>query len=160
MKCFKCEHVNTAGSQFCSKCGRDFHSKKNNHKKSQPDTQKFPEEQAVSMYNARLQEKKYNSAFVAIVYLFAVGLTYYINAKDMHAFLIISGIISMFALVGFFQRKHMTYDYYYTIPTSKDINGQHQCILCGNKGIYKSTIYRTSTVVHSCSKCSQPLFYN
>lgn len=54
--------------------------------------------------------------------------------------------------------QRLTVDEYKALPGSTDRDGNHRCIACGNKGIHRRTIYRTTTTVAACSKCEQPLW--
>lgn len=54
--------------------------------------------------------------------------------------------------------QRLTVDEYKSLPGSTDSHGHHRCIACGNKGIYRRTIYRTTTTLAACSKCEQPLW--
>ena len=49
---------------------------------------------------------------------------------------------------------------YYTVPGSKDINGEHRCIWCGHRGIYRHGEYRTNNEHAACSKCKTSLWTN
>jgi predicted RNA-binding Zn-ribbon protein involved in translation (DUF1610 family) len=42
---------------------------------------------------------------------------------------------------------------YYTVPGSRDADGEHRCISCGHRGIYRKGEYRSNTVEAHCSKC-------
>jgi hypothetical protein len=48
--------------------------------------------------------------------------------------------------------------HYYGIPGSRDARGEHRCIHCGNKGIYRKGKYKTDNVYANCSKCQHFLF--
>ncbi len=65
------------------------------------------------------------------------------------------GFLTLFAFSGFMW--NMTERQYYSLPGTGSPS-QHRCVLCGNKGIYRSTIYKTNTVRHICSKCRTELF--
>jgi hypothetical protein len=47
---------------------------------------------------------------------------------------------------------------YYTVPGSRDGNGEHRCIHCGHRGIHRSTEYKTTTTYARCSKCRETLW--
>lgn len=48
---------------------------------------------------------------------------------------------------------------YYSFTGSRTVNGDHQCLFCGHKGIYKKGEYGTQNVYASCSKCKKQLFH-
>lgn len=47
---------------------------------------------------------------------------------------------------------------YHSLAGSKNERKDHQCLFCGHPGIYRSTIYKSNTVVCRCSKCKEILF--
>jgi cold shock CspA family protein/predicted RNA-binding Zn-ribbon protein involved in translation (DUF1610 family) len=47
---------------------------------------------------------------------------------------------------------------YYTIPNSRDQGGNHRCIACGAKGIYRRTPYKSNSTLADCSKCGFELW--
>lgn len=47
---------------------------------------------------------------------------------------------------------------YYKFSGTLDNNGNHKCVSCGHKGIYRSKIYRTNIIICKCSKCKYELF--
>lgn len=47
---------------------------------------------------------------------------------------------------------------YYRLPGTQGVDGEHRCVMCGWRGIYRSTIYKTQTVTASCAKCKTHLF--
>ncbi|ATB42945.1 hypothetical protein CYFUS_008424 [Cystobacter fuscus] len=48
---------------------------------------------------------------------------------------------------------------YYSIPHSNDAEGEHRCIFCGNRGIWRKGVCRTNDKIANCSKCKAQLFY-
>lgn len=51
-------------------------------------------------------------------------------------------------------RRH----HYYSLPHSRDDDGEHRCISCGYPGIYRQGEYRSNAVYASCAKCGEPLY--
>lgn len=54
--------------------------------------------------------------------------------------------------------KFLNQKSYYTVPGSRDVHGDHRCLRCGGKGIYRSTQYQTTTTRAVCSKCKLPFW--
>jgi ribosomal protein L37AE/L43A len=157
MKCFDCNHENEKGSKFCSNCGKSFKPKNNSNK----DSHAYPNQNAIKMHADRLQERA-NSPFKMIV-LYAVTLIFmlFVTSGNLKFFAISAIVLGLLCLTLYFKiKKAVVEDFYYTIPSSKDEQGNHRCIFCGNKGIHKSTIYRTSITVNTCTKCRKQLFVN
>ena len=157
MKCFKCEHENTKGSKFCSNCGKDFYKKKQVEKETVK-TLTYPNAEAIKLHEARLQEKAYNSTILWSIYIVILFLIFIFSAGSIGAFILGALFALAFVLPFILARKAVTPEYYYSLPGSKNSNGEHTCIFCGNKGIYRSTIYKTTTTVNACSKCKKTLF--
>jgi cold shock CspA family protein/predicted RNA-binding Zn-ribbon protein involved in translation (DUF1610 family) len=76
----------------------------------------------------------------------------------------VSFVVSVFgALFGlcYFKtpvKTRMSKSAYYTIPHSKDEHGNHRCLVCAAKGIYRSKPYQTVTTIADCSKCGFELW--
>ncbi|WP_041930375.1 hypothetical protein [Methylibium petroleiphilum] len=47
---------------------------------------------------------------------------------------------------------------YVALPGAQGPDGEHACIACGHRGIYRRTVYKTTTTLADCSKCEQPLW--
>lgn len=160
MKCFKCQHENAPGSKFCSNCGKNFHGKnfQQNHHKSSQDL--YPDEKAIKMHADRLKERSFSNFTAWIFYIIVLLVTFIFSLPNLILFLFIAfvALIVPFTIISI--TKVVTEQYYYTLPNSKDSHEQHHCIFCGHKGIYKSTIYKTSTTVNTCSKCKKILFHS
>lgn len=171
MQCFDCNHINEKNSKFCSNCGKKFNKRKGNtsnntankndmnFQDSHNHKSVYPNKQAVTLHEAKQQEKAYNS--VAVIVIFSIILVLVIlMTQNLLGSCIGAFFVAIFFFTLLFAKKSVTEQYYYTLPGSRDSEKNHKCIFCGNKGIYKSTIYQTNTVVNSCSKCQKPLFRN
>lgn len=154
MKCFDCNHINERNSNFCSKCGKDFKAKKRQNN----DKQTYPDINAVKMHEDKLKEKSVSPITVTILYIIALLVAFFLGGGELISVVVAAIFIFPFALIGYCARKPVKENFYYTIPTSRDVNGNHRCIFCGNKGIHKSTIYRTTTTSNNCTSCRKQLF--
>lgn len=160
MKCFKCGHENTKGSKFCSNCGKDFHKKKLQVEKETIHSHNYPNVEAIKLHEEKLKERVYNPIFLWILYIVIVIGVFIFCAGNIVAFILGALGALAFILPFILATKTITPEYYYSLPGSKNSQGDHTCIFCGNKGIYKSTIYKTTTTINACSKCKKPLFHN
>lgn len=160
MKCFKCNHENTKGSRFCSNCGKDFHKKKTQVEKDTIKSVTYPNEEAVNLHAAKQKERAYNSTILWLIYIAIIFLIFIFSGGNIGAFILGSLVALAFILPLILATKNVTSEYYYSLPGSKNLHGEHTCIFCGNRGIYKSTIYKTNITVNACSKCKKPLFNN
>lgn len=71
----------------------------------------------------------------------------------------VGGAVSLTSLAVAYYAKWDEVDYY-TVPGSKDINGEHRCIWCGHRGIYRHGEYKTNNEHAACSKCKTSLWTN
>lgn len=173
MKCFKCQHDNPNKSNFCSKCGKKFQSK--NYKDIQlnnGEKEKFiqsniiyPQQESINALKL-IKEKKSSMinkiwfGYVTIISTLAI-INIFVHIEGYTQFFIFFGIfLTILILVLTQNMQRLSENQYYSIPISLDEKEQHRCIFCGNKGIYKSTIYKTNTTVNACSKCKEVLFHN
>lgn len=142
-------------------CGFDFekHHKKQNLKNKhihQSIKQQFEQSsEDIKLYSEQISKRRMNHFYVWST-IAAIAFTICTLFYDTSINFII-GFVFILVCLNIFQLK-LTKNQYYSLKSSRNKNGEHQCIFCGNKGIYKSTIYKTSSVVHKCSKCQQTLF--
>lgn len=69
-------------------------------------------------------------------------------------FVVIIGVILILASA----KTHLNSQQYHSLCDSKTLSGEHQCIFCGNNGIYRSSPHKTNITECRCSKCKQHLF--
>lgn len=70
----------------------------------------------------------------------------------------IFGLLGLIASINIFNNAHWTNDEYYSLPGSRDANGKHRCIHCGQIGIFNRGEYATNNKHSDCSKCETHLF--
>ena len=112
--------------------------------------------------NDRLASKAKLAFFLSISFAAAA----YVGYKANFPLGILAGMV-VFAFILFFVsmsfaassgRSWYTPTEYYSIAGSRFENGEHRCIHCGHKGIWRKGRYRTSNVYSFCSKCRKPLY--
>lgn len=69
------------------------------------------------------------------------------------------GALSVMLLIGVltYVRRIRMKDYY-GLPHSRDADGEHRCIFCGNRGVWRRGEYRTENTHAHCSKCQEHLY--
>ncbi len=77
--------------------------------------------------------------------------------QDFWPACVVIGFISFLVLAladvsGFSEQE------YYSIPGTKDGSGEHRCIYCGHRGIYRHGQYKTNNEYADCSKCKKNLW--
>jgi hypothetical protein len=75
---------------------------------------------------------------------------------------VFGGIIGLWVL-AFIWQWHMPVGRiseieYRTLPGSTDAAGQHRCVYCGKRGIYRRGAYASNSTWHECTGCRKHLF--
>lgn len=160
--CTQCGHALRDADRFCGKCGAP--------------TDQSPRRPAAGRTNAHtpaLQTPEGRQAYDAIVArkrsvsrgVTGVGLTSALLLATAGYWVAPNGtlygaaaLVGVVTLVVAASVRRWSEKLYYTIPGSKDQNGEHRCIHCGHRGIYRHTQYKTTTTEADCSKCKAPLW--
>lgn len=98
--------------------------------------------------------KKHKYLTGTLIFLVFSLIASFLFFKEALIFVFIIGIILILSSL----KTHLNSHQYHLLVDSKSLNGKHQCIFCGNKGIYRSTPYRTNITECRCSKCKEHLF--
>lgn len=172
--CRKCGFRVEDGDAFCSKCGtklttesiqsasstrrqRGSYHDDNSRKSIVPAMQ-------TTEGRARFEaiEKKYDTrrnvyySIAIICVILACVIAYQFQGELLWILPVIIGIIAI--LIA--SNLGWTEADYYSIPGSKDSNGEHRCIHCGHRGIYRHGEYKTNNEHAKCSKCKEHLWTN
>lgn len=166
MQCFFCNAVSTVEANFCGTCGRHFRSQAdhgNRPKDARWSNMKspYPHDESINQWH----ELKRQRLSLALTWVGVLGLSailigrFYLGSN-------LSSLISFFPVVFgliiginvFIYVKRVRGKHYYGIAHSRDNNGNHRCIFCGNRGIYKQGEYKTNNTHCHCSKCEKLLY--
>lgn len=74
---------------------------------------------------------------------------------------LVSGGVALLCAGRFWRdlRRHVWAEAeYYLVDGSRDLDGRHQCIWCGGRGVHRRTEYKTTHVVAKCTSCGQGLW--
>lgn len=187
-KCYDCNHTLEQGVSFCSNCGRKIVSKKDREKVQQQKEKKqlelFKNQRLVSLAQfqalhlqiqddakkenkeIRIRSKKifWRCCFFLLLGGFVVEKFAptknedYISVAAVILAVNLTYVAIMYLFTSGDGKRWLTANEYYSIVHSRYRNGQHRCIKCGSKGIYKSTPYRSNRTNCQCSKCSFPFY--
>lgn len=91
-------------------------------------------------------------AFILFVVLIISLFAYF---KYEIAGAIFFSVVIIFVLDRFLRKNESDY---YALPFSRDEQGNHRCIFCGNPGIYRHGKYKSTTRYADCSKCKKNLW--
>lgn len=167
--CFDCSAELLDAAAFCHKCGRQITGK---HRQSTLPTKERREtdEQLFAKSKAELDDLKlriYKSAernnlsMLALVLLFggAAVLIFNSGSNNSGAYAAGAGVLAFLAFKGLAAKdRWLVENEYYSLSDSRDKNGEHRCIFCGGRGIYRKGEYASNVVYAGCSKCKSPLF--
>ena len=143
--CPECGNKRGHNTNVCS-CGFQYHKqRKNFFTPNENDIKNFKETKC----NKRKKYLMINSIIGTI------ALTVSIVAYQMAIpFVAIISLILILAALS----CQLTNKQYHSLKGTINDSGEHQCVFCGNKGIYKSTPYKTNITECRCSKCKEHLF--
>lgn len=184
-KCFDCGAEFQPGARFCSQCGRNFraatggrrrepqkaaspqgappHSEsilraENGGRHREPPKAAspqgdYPYSESIDAWEA-LKASKRNTA----MWIFAVGAVLTVAATAVFGVTaaMVGGVMTLIVIMI---SMRVSASAYYAIPHSLDAKGEHRCIFCGNRGIWRKGVYRTNNKIANCSKCKAELFY-
>ncbi len=143
--CPECGSKRGNNTNLCS-CGFQYNKpKKNFFTPNEEDIKKFKEKKC----NKRKKYLIINSIISMVSLIIA-----YIAFHEALPFVAIVGIIIILAALG----CQLTNKQYHELVGTQNNSGEHQCVFCGHKGIYRSTPYKTNITECRCSKCKEHLF--
>jgi hypothetical protein len=160
MQCFTCDTVCPPNANFCPSCGRNFRPRATHQavapnesgERRRPNA--YPHEASLAQWHALTRSKTTKALLWASPLLALGGLSLWV-IRDWWFVPFVALILSINAFV--YMRRVRPAEYY-AIPHSSDAQGQHRCIFCGNRGIYKKGEYKTNNTHSHCSKCEELLF--
>ncbi|WP_375766935.1 zinc ribbon domain-containing protein [Archangium gephyra] len=157
-KCFDCGAECQPDARFCPQCGRNFRAAKGGRGRKPPEAASprgggYPHSESIDAWE-ELKASKRNRA----MWIFAVGagLTAVATASVGFEAAPFGGVLTLIVIM---LSMRVSASNYYSIPHSNDAEGEHRCIFCGNRGIWRKGIYRTNDKIANCSKCKAQLFY-
>jgi hypothetical protein len=170
VKCSTCHAECTTGAFFCSRCGCAISSQgqPSPAATAAPDRRlpnAYPYPESLVAWKA-VKTRNLKAAFIwgglgvaaAVAVGFAMGgLEAALNGElTLGAFAAFATLIATTWVVTWVHR--VSSRDYYLLPHARDASGEHRCIFCGNRGIYRRGQYKTNNTLSSCSKCQQHLF--
>lgn len=90
---------------------------------------------------------------VAAVVLLVVAWVYVQGTGKL-----VATVFLFIVYVNYGRSTYMSQSEYYSIPGSTDDRGEHLCVHCGNRGIFRKGKYKTNNSYANCSKCQGRLF--
>lgn len=170
-KCFDCGAELDPTAAFCSECGRKVGGKgrapgndeARQQRKARDEALKKQSDAEVRALRGRII--KAAEARNRVIRPFLIGLAgmaivaAVAKGGVFHPLVGIPGVAAIFLYTmqsnGY---RWLFSSEYYSITGSTDQDGQHRCIFCGHKGIFRQGQYRSNATYASCSKCKTSLF--
>lgn len=172
--CKKCGTKTHQNDDFCSKCGCNLKAENTNSTSSAPRPRGTGFESrernvmvpAMQTADGKARYEAINKKYLvrrlvgysltAVLALLACLLAYGTKTGMLW---VLPGLISVISIVVAATARWDEADYY-SVPGSRDINGEHRCIHCGHRGIYKRGEYKTNNEHAQCSKCKVHFWTN
>jgi len=143
--CPECGSKRGNNTNLCS-CGFQYNKpKKNFFTPNEEDIKKFKEKKC----NKRKKYLMINSSIGGIALTVSI-----IAYQAAIPFVAIVALILIIAALS----CQLTNKQYHALVGTQNNSGEHQCVFCGHKGIYRSTPYKTNITECRCSKCKEHLF--
>ena len=153
--CAQCGTAVSGADGFCSSCGAQLRPKRVAN--SRPHAAWIPalETEAGAAAYKEITEIIawgrvkffFTGLFFSLIFIWCFASQY--NGAAIATLIFALGSFALMCLGGW------TESLYYTIPGSRDGSGHHRCIGCGNRGIYRSGVYKSNTTHVNCSKCGR-----
>jgi len=166
--CFECGEEVLSDAEFCHKCGRRVKSK-SPQSTLPPKAKRGPDEQLIARSKAELDDLRLGIAKSAgqnnkqmwlwVGFFSVITFLVFTSSNNLDWYSVIPGLIVVIALTRMAHKdRWLVMKEYYSIGGSIDQNGEHRCIFCGNRGIFRKGEYASETTYAACSKCKSPLF--
>jgi len=164
-KCQNCSAAKRENDNFCPNCGAKVDTnKKQPQKNYKPDNVNFvalQEQSNKALELIRKDIKEFASTVNPMLYIAYAILCYllYKNLSGLHL-LVSLGFSSIFIWsIKADPNRLLRSSEYYSIPGSTNLNGEHRCIYCGARGVYKHGEYKSNITYAKCTKCETYLYY-
>lgn len=167
--CFDCGQPLPHGASECSHCGRVIRSARRDNSNAprvasrHADPADSPADSLAALHALRARiasdAKRHNwRIVVGVVPLAAVAWWCHLNGYH-DGWTIGPAVVAFFGLTILHSPNRWLFrGEYYRIPGSAYPNGDHRCIFCGNKGIWRQGEYKGNSTYARCSKCQESLF--
>ncbi len=113
----------------------------------------------------KYRKRRFWHRHLPIVLTLAIAaIAWYSYQQNFHgeeSIFIHTGVITLIVLLvlyPYYTSWFLHPDWYYQIKGSTDQNGNHRCINCGGRGIWRKGEYKSKDVYCRCSKCQFDLW--
>lgn len=151
MNCPKCKTLSGPAASFCMNCGFNLVSYGERKKKENDARVGMRAESMAGLDKVKAGKTKWCFIFVGVGGTLAVICGSLANSTTALIVLGVTGLACYLAM-------RFDSDDYYSVPHSRDAQGNHRCIYCGARGVYKQGEYKTQKTHASCTKCETHLY--
>lgn len=111
-------------------------------------------EKNIELFNTALKNKRTKSLMLSAFFsAIAITITFLFFNEALIFILFATLILVLSSFKSYLNNKQ-----YHSLEGATKTNGSHQCLFCGNTGVYKSTVYKTHITECSCSQCEKHLY--
>jgi len=154
-----CNHANPGNAKFCSNCGVPLSPALRPIHKAHRGQDHYPHEDGVAAFTTLTSSKAHGRLVgylaAAAVPAFGFGVASLVHSSTVLFSSFFVGICAASFVQWLFHVKEGEYS---ELPGAKDGQGQHRCVHCGGRGIWKRTPYKSSVTIAACSNCKTELF--
>jgi hypothetical protein len=141
MHCTACNHTNDGRAKFCSNCGTALgNAGPPRTKGSGGGRGLYPHAEGIAAFNEASSAK-------------AMGRIYGYCALMLPTLVVGIVVASVVNWMCTFRESE-----YRELPGAQDTEGQHRCVHCGGRGLWKRTPYKSNSTIAACSSCKTELF--
>lgn len=168
MHCTQCSNSMTRFDKFCAVCGHPARPIPRGPKPRPAFSNATGAAQhtALQAENARRARRRCGIAMLVYLVAGAVWIASQVAQHEMrpaNLFMLVAltyaiGLVPLILVGAFLANTAISRDNYYALPGARNGDGEHQCVYCGNRGIYVRGQYRTNYRHHNCSRCKQYLY--
>jgi len=160
MHCTACNHTNDGRAKFCSNCGTALgNAGPPRTKGSGGGRGLYPHAEGIAAFNEASSAKAMGRiyGYCAGLALPALGL---LGGVLVHNFALMLPTLVVGIVVASVVNWMCTFreSEYRELPGAQDTEGQHRCVHCGGRGLWKRTPYKTNSTIAACSSCKTELF--
>lgn len=160
MNCPNCNHANPGTAKFCSNCGAPSSPVLRPIQKAYRGQDHYPHVDGVAAFNSLTSSKAHGRLVgylaAAGVPVLGLGVASAVHSSTVLFSSLFVGICAASFVQWLLQVKEREYS---ELPGARDAQGQHRCVHCGGRGLWKRTPYKTNVTVAACSNCKTELFW-
>jgi hypothetical protein len=165
--CTQCGHARASRDRFCSTCGHPHdgapaapHAERAARRPAFVPALRTPD--GAKVHDALVRRKRRRTIQFRVVLsacaLLGLGGAWWLMRSGGAWPLALGATVVSGLLMVLVDPRRWREAEYYSVPGSRDADGEHRCIHCGHRGIHRHGKYRSNTTYADCSRCKEPLW--